>query len=322
MDNRKLEFVLAQLASYSGVKKVINSGSTFVACPFHTEKTPSGRIWHGPKTRDPGNFKCYGCGIIKSWDELAPALGLQPYKWTKPIPMFSQNAMTPLEDIEELSFDFRDLPHDKVWRSINTNLLIDIGCKGIVQYGTKFIWMPVTIREEVRGYIRARLHKEKDKPSYLNKPGSWSKTEGLFPYDYSVAMMKKQKRSTLVLVEGPRDALRLLGHNIPAIAVLGTQSWSEQKSRNLELSGASCIIMMMDGDDAGAKAEELIGPSLEKMFQVKTFDLRGDDSPYCKYQDEPNPSKAARVDGVELWDPGNCPISKLKELKSLLKELK
>ena len=318
MDNlKKLEFVKYQLASYSGQKRLVGD-TTFILCPYHQEKTPSGRIFHSPRTRSPGYFTCYGCGTKKSWDELAPAIGLNPFQWTKPKPVYAHSVLSEAaEKALELKFEFDSLPPNKVWRQISTNLLIDVGCKIISQYGTRFIYMPVRIRNEERGYIRARLRKVADKPSYLNKAGKWSEQHGLFPYDYAV----KTKPQTIVLVEGPRDALRLLSNGIPAIAILGTQSWSETKSRNLELSGAKNIVLMMDGDDAGIKATSMLAPSLSKMFRVHEFELSGDDSPYFKYKDNDAPSKAAKLDGVSLWDPGNCPPHKITELKKLIRKL-
>jgi hypothetical protein len=218
---------------------------------------------------------------------------------------------------EEPGFDFRSLPKNKVWREIATNLLIDIGCKRIRQYDEPFIYMPVNVRGEERGYIRARLRKKKDKPSYLNKAGKWSERYGLFPYDYTV----RDKPSCIVLVEGPRDALRLLLLGIPAIAILGTQSWSKRKAQLLELSGAEHVILCFDGDDAGLGAEKLVLPSLKPLLDVHLFDLRGKDSPYWKFRNEDEPSKAAKLEGVELWDPGSMPMKKVNQLKRLIRTL-
>jgi 5S rRNA maturation endonuclease (ribonuclease M5) len=311
----KLDFVIDQLSTYSE-KKVINSTSCFVSCPFHAERTPSCRVYYSSNS-NPGYFKCYGCGEKGGWDILAPKLGLKQYEWTKPVPMFARSilAATKEEGTEEL--ELKDLPKNKLWRQIKTNLLIDIGAKLLFQYGTKFVYMPVTIRGKERGYIRARLKKEKDLPSYLNSKGNWGLENGLFPYDYSV----KSAPKTVVLVEGPRDALRLLSYNIPAIAILGTHSWSNRKTRLLELAGIENIVIMMDGDCSGQQAEELIKPTLSKMFKVHVFNLRGRDSPYYQFRKHLEPSKTAKKTGVDLWDPGNCPLNKLKQLKEILNEI-
>jgi len=76
-------------------------------------------------------------------------------------------------------------------------------------------------------------------------------------------------------------------------------------------------VLCMDGDDAGKKAIELIEPQLEGLINTTVFDLCGPDSPYDQFADEDEPSKVAKAAGVELWDPGNMPLNKVKELKAL-----
>lgn len=318
MDIRKLDFVLSELASFSGTKKKVGD-STFVLCPYHSERTPSFRIFHSASSRSPGYGRCYGCGQKAPWDSFAPMLGLRAYTWAKPTQQFARPVVQPPDssDIDLPQFDFKPLPKGKVWREIQTDLLIAIGCLRIRQYDEPFIYMPVNVRGEERGYIRARMRKKKDKPSYLNKAGKWSDRYGLFPYDYAV----KDSPKSLVLVEGPRDALRLLSFGIPAIAILGTQSWTKRKAQLLEMTGAKSVVLCFDGDDAGLAAEKLVLPSLSLLMNVVVFSLRERDSPYWQFRHEDEPSKEAKRNKVELWDPGSMPIRKIKQLKRLLRQL-
>ena len=320
MELRKLDFVIQQLDSYAGEKKLLNGISTFVCCPYHAEKTPSFRIFHSPVTKSPGWGRCYGCGASHPWDQYAEKLGLKPYEYAKPTEQFTRTRI--VREIEDLGppekLVLSDLPENKVWRSIKTNFLIQVGCQRATnEWGTPFVYMPVVILGEERGYIKARLRKVEDKPSYINKKGSWSSDYGLFPYDYAV----RTKPAVIVLVEGPRDSLRLNSLGIPTMAILGTQSWSDRKSRLVALSGAKHVILMMDGDDAGIAAEKKIQPLLEKVIDVTTFSLYGDDSPYHQFAEYDHPTKMAKKKGVTLWDPGNCPLPKLKELKRLIRSL-
>src|SRR5690606_7832235 len=111
-------------------------------------------------------------------------------------------------------------------------LLSDIGAKLCQKqyedgsWSAKMLWLPVKVNNQTKGYIKARLKKQEGMTSYINAPGKWSLTYGLFPYDYAVDVMAQLDLSTMALVEGPRDALRLLSEGIPACAMLGTQSWS------------------------------------------------------------------------------------------------
>lgn len=319
MDLRKLDFVKQQLAQYSGQKKVLNEQSTFVCCPYHAESTPSFRIFHSPVTKSPGWGKCYGCGRGAPWDEHAPKLGLKAYSYAKPTEQFASLAIKELGKIEESeTLTFSELPVGKAWRSIPTDFLIEAGCQQVTnQWGTNFVYLPVVIAGTERGYIKARLRKAEGKPSYINKKGKWSEDYGLFPYDFAI----RDKPKTLVLVEGPRDSLRFNMLGIPTMAILGTQSWSERKSRLVSLTGVKTVILAMDGDCAGIKAEQKIKPLLSRMVDVQTFSLYGEDSPYHQFVDEEFPTKAAKAAGVTLWDPGCCPLSKVRELKKLIASL-
>jgi hypothetical protein len=78
---------------------------------------------------------------------------------------------------------------------------------------------------------------------------------------------------------------------------------------------------MMDGDGAGISAEELVQPALQSMFTTSIFSLHGEDSPYHQFSDDEEPTKAAKAAGVPLWDPGNCPKTKISQLLKRIKKL-
>lgn len=334
---KRLAFVRQQLSMYAGEKKTLANG-TMICCPFHADKTPSGRIFHGESTLNPGYFKCYGCPATATWDELAPMLHLEPIHSGPPKDEHSMELLL----AKHKDAMFKDtgtlyrkdrlkswaIPKNKTWRRIPTNLLIELGGKMCLKWNdtyqqwgaTKHIYLPVTINGRKVGYFRARMKKDESgvHPSYLLAGGQWSKTHGLWPFDYCIALMNKLDSDTVVIVEGQRDALRLLLAGIPAMCIFGTQSWSLNKCKLLEIAGVDRVISMMDGDDAGISATEKIVPTLLKMFAVKTLKLwaiKG--SPYLQFKHEDEPSKAAKLAGVKLWDPENCPewiIDKIKRV--------
>lgn len=327
----KLDFVRDQLSQYAGPRK---SGSeyTFVLCPFHSERTPSARIFHSATTKSPGYLRCYGCGGKGHWDQIAPLLGLKPFKKGKPETEYANFNLLPTgEEEEDASEDFvhekmelTDLPKGKKWRDIKTSLLIDLGAKVCriksKEYGLlkPRLWLPVYINGELKGYIKARFKKHPDFPSYINAKGPWSKTHGLFPFDYSIKLMRKLGSKTVVLVEGQRDALRLISMGVPALCILGTQSWSDTKAKLLELAGVERLILLMDGDCAGKEATKLLKPKVSPMFKVKALKLwsmKG--SPYIQFRDEEYPSKAAKKADVTLWDPGNMPEWIIRKIKRI-----
>lgn len=333
--SQRLAFVEQQLNSYAGAKQIASAGSTFVCCPYHSERTPSFRIFHSSSSRAPGYGKCYGCGKKARWDDFAPKLGLQPFKAGPPKDEYAVDLIPARKPEREFEGGFlnekqraiKKIPKDKFWREIPTRLLRAIGAhtaefravpaEGDPYWTSRRLYLPVYIHGELRGYIKARLRKHEKYASYINASGPWSRTHGLFPFDYALKLMKRIDSQTIVLVEGQRDALRLLAMGIPAMCILGTQSWSDNKCRLLELGGVKRVVLFMDGDCAGIEATEKIEPTLQSMFEVRVLKLwKMKGSPWLDFQHKDEPSKAAKKAGVTLWDPGNVPQRILEKLKS------
>jgi len=328
----KVDFIKAQMATFGGEKKDYGD-RVMIKCPYHNDNTPSGSL--SLSTTYAGSFRCFACGAKAGWDDLATRLNLQPFKKGEPKEEYAVNLMTKAAEFfedkksyQEGKFKFWDLPSNKRWRSIPTNLLIELGGKLCVKWSddyqswgtTKFIYLPVNVNDEQVGFFRARLKKHDDYPSYLLAAsagaGKWSRTQGLWPFDHSLQMMQELGSKTIVLVEGQRDCLRLITLGIPAMCIFGTQSWSDSKAKLLELAGVRRVVLLMDGDEAGIKATDKIEASCSGMFKVailKLWDMPG--APYRRFLDHENPTKAAKEAGVELWDPMNCPLHVLERLQ-------
>lgn len=311
----QMSIIQASLAGYGG-RKVSSSYYTMICCPYHQDNTPSGQIYHGEGTKILGYYKCLGCGAKRTWNQLAQDMGWQTFTGMKPDDRFA-SALIELaqDDSDYTTFELYDLPKDKYWRTFSTRFLAKVGCRlGVYGSGRRFVYLPVIVGGRERGYIRAALRKEPGSPSYLNKKGSWSKKYGLFPFDYSVGLMNKLDSSSMVLVEGPRDALRLLSHRIPAVSILGTQTWTPHKARLLELHGVRRALIMLDGDPAGIKATDSISPDLAKLMAVENLALWSmPGSPYHKWS-KYSKAKQKRTKG-ELWDPGNVPVKVLSKIR-------
>jgi len=341
----RVALVRSEVTKVSG-KRISRQNYTMVQCPFHNDGTPSGQIKHDvTKPRSIGYFACRGCGKHMPWSDFATALSLEPFQ-TKPEASVPDRDLSYLDDeflgegtgtIKKEAHSLYPLDEKSAermglkalhWRGFDFDFLHKVGCRCIYleESSRFFIYMPVYVGGTLRGYIKGFPIKpaaSKNLPTYFNAGGSWSAQYGLFPYDYAVALMGRKNLKTLVLVEGPRDALRLCREGIPAICILGTQSWSHMKVRLLEQSGAETIILCMDADAAGRKATKLlyrgyrsstdasgkrtkeeVAPALHTAFNTYSF-------PLADYKENPD-------DPEEKMDPFSAPDSAIVDLRNLL----
>ena len=320
MDNSA--FIQDQIRNIGGPKKP-GPNSTFILCPFHSEKTPSARVFHNN-----GFFKCYGCGASKPYSEWAHLLGLEKmgkngFPKSGDIPttpehrfldaLFSEKkSLTNQRELELLPLDdplAKRIGLSRRWRGFSIDFLDSIGAKIAFDVDSRrhYVWLPVYVKTKLKGHILAQIKKptSKEIPSYLNASGSWSLKYGLFPFDSAISLMREKNLSTIVVVEGPRDALRLLSLGYPAVSMLGTHSWTDVKSRTLEIAGVDQVVLMLDGDKAGRlatrflktgkrtpTAEPTIKP-LREFFKLRTVRLWNID-----VSDDHSEDK---------YDPGNLP---------------
>jgi len=330
MSDRIINFIKDEIESLSDLKKKVTGGSIFIQCPYHNDNTPSGGInIDSSKTVPLGWFSCLGCGESKSWNDLAATLGIRQLKKRSQTEVTPGDYLDPSrmrdallggdDDLTESDRDkerdekritFFDFPPELTkWRGYKTKFLAKLGCRYAFfdddHTGGEFIiWIPCIVNKEVVGYVKAFLEKEKGRPSYINSPGKWSRSKGLLFFDYAIKMMKEQGHKTIVLCEGPRDAMRLLRYGIPAVCILGTQSWSDEKRLILEQSPAENVVIFMDGDlpnkqgvIPGKVATQKIVKSLRGYMNYKYINL-------WKYE--------------KGWDPGNCPRRFLDRVQDAL----
>lgn len=330
--------VLAELQKLQG-KKSQKATYTMLQCPFHSDNSPSGRVSHDTsRPRSIGWYRCYaGCCEPMPWSAFSQQLGLQPFGPPPPemeVPkvkfdsydgsFFEQDDELQREDLRlndlgPQSQEYLDLPSAE-WRGFSFDFLKSIGakCAYATYHSAYYVYLPVNVNGQERGYIKALPRKPTGTkyPSYLNAPGTWAYNYGLFLFDQSINLMRKKGLTTVVITEGPRDGMRLLQAGIPAVSILGTNSWSNRKIRLLETAGVEHIVLCLDGDDAGANAtrffltgrqapkSEVTVTPLESAFQCTNFGLWEYEVPK-NFHDK-------------KLDPGNMPKSLLRLLSSHL----
>lgn len=92
-------------------------------------------------------------------------------------------------------------------------------------------------------------------------------------YNYHRARNYAQSKNEIILAEGPGDIWRLSESDINnAVCILGTK-FSMWHQRLLYRLGVDKVTIMMDGDDAGKNAAELIERKLRNFFSIRIIQL-------------------------------------------------
>lgn len=299
------QVILDEIGKIPGDKKFAGE-SVLVCCPLpsHNDNSPSCGIYVAPGMDIPlGYWHCFGCGEKGPWNKLASQTGLLEIEEWKlkdagnnslsalgSMLNKSDNKLQTYMSVEKLMRALkRDSyvvwPDDIVWRSFPGRLVGDAG--GLLncqRTGTNVCFFPCTVGKKYIGGIAAYLTKQMNGTSYVNSQGDWAKKKGLFPLKLVKDCLKKYKLRYVVLVEGPRDALALLSHGIPALAVLGAEQFGKEKRLIIETLDIDIVFSMMDNDEGGTLARNKIKAEFEasegymkhKVFKLpRTFDENG-----------------------------------------------
>ena len=257
----------------------------FIRCPFHTNDTNPSLGVNTSKSGVPiGFYYCFGCGTKGHWNTLAEKLGFPKiakadFKNTETsvydFDEIRQNLLgskSPVDRmIQSLGANFNmEWPVEESWRTIKGSLLHEIGAN--ITYDERnqdrAILLPVNVMGETVGMIKG-TNRAMEKSYTMNK-GVWSKKYGLFPYDY----VDQQGVDSVAIVEGARDALRLIKFGIPALAILGSQSWSETKLNLILSLGLRKVVLALDGDRAGVQCTNMIYHSIKSLVPTSVLKLK------------------------------------------------
>lgn len=274
----------------------MRAGSVWVCCPFHNEKTPSMRVNLDRSNGRLGSVYCFGCDEGRgTWNKFAKKAGIKQlsdddFSDTSAYKKVTRKRLaleSSLKDVTtsilsnsfntHIKFNLDFVIEGKRWRNIKKTLLQDLNCFTFIDANlvspTAYLYLPVMVYGKQVGAIKASIEKEEGKLSYVNSSGSWSTQSGLFPFDYTLDLIKENNLDYVLLVEGPRDALRLLQNGIPALSILGVNSWSDNK-RDLLLSlNVSTVVLCMDGDKVGRQMNTKLKEKLVRYTNVTIFSL-------------------------------------------------
>jgi 5S rRNA maturation endonuclease (ribonuclease M5) len=264
------DFITQQL-QVQGVRIKSGSAKDIQAyCPQgHDNKSASFLI-----RRADGMFICFGCGIKgRNWNHLKrylPGIELLP---DEALPNDGELAGNDCQrrldrDISTVEIPWDSEPWTEGYKHVRLSVLQEIGARSWFD-GVSRCWrilFPIAEAGELVNWTARRLDKSDDQ-RYRNYPGVSAKNQ-VFPFDY----VAKMRPSTVVVVEGPYDALRLVNYGIPALAILGTKNWDINKVGLISRVGfVGRIILALDNDTGGQGARLKIALDLKQTFEVDHF---------------------------------------------------
>jgi hypothetical protein len=279
-----LDTIINALAKYGGKQKR-HSRYTLVVCPFHDDSRPSLSVNIGNPKVPIGTFNCWSCPASGHWNKFAKKAGLPEIKhWqSTEATMFgvsesNENELlgTDVFRLTELARELKliiitDWNASTDWRSFSGKLINSLDGKLAVDNRTdeQHLLFPILIDGDCVGAVKAVLHKKKGMLSYVNSGGTWVRTQGIFPYDYTQRMLLAKKYKFIILVEGPRDALRLLHEGLPAVACLGSLNFSNKKLHRIISMGVAGdidhVFVMSDNDSGGDSMYKLVKSTCKEL---------------------------------------------------------
>ena len=252
----------------------------WIRCPYHgggRERTGSLRIRMASEGGfQAGEFKCFGCQTKGKWNDLAATLKLRQTKLSDQAPgganfSFSDADEHELPDLSKM----QPWPESQPWRTITGETLTKLQARMLVHRNHLMVYLPVFVQGEYVGGIKAELVKPKNAKkikfrSYVNEPGPWV-DHALFNYDNA-----RRMHGPLWVVEGPRDAAKLLQLGARVVALMGSNV-TKDKLRLIEAMDPPLVIRATDPDAAGRKASIAIRDGLRYIYTIRVKFPEGKD---------------------------------------------
>jgi len=318
-DNR--EIIIDSLQSLGGWQKAAGEYQ-MVQCPFHPDKTPSCGVYVSlDKPEFLGHFRCFGCLEKGNWNTFAEKTGLpQIQEWKNKTThsadladasteeaLLGSSSLTARGVLKQLGVpEAQPWPVSMEWRGFPGVIVRKAG--GYIAFDNyndsiQLIFV-IKYAGQVRGGVKAIYERtKKGQTGYIAMRGSWVNKYGLLFINQAKTVIERNDYRFVVLVEGPRDALRLLMNGIPTIAVLGASTMTKSKALMLTSLDVDRVYVLPDNDKGGdtfwAIAKKCLKPILPTtLISLPKVNAKG---------------KPAKI------DPGNMSVELLNDLVVMLK---
>lgn len=278
-------FVIDQLTK-TGRRFIDKGAYVLCICPSHAggnENNPSRKINISGDKYTPLESWCWACSSSDgkqklSWNELAALTGMAPIRDEAGDIEEEGDSLwlslpTPDDFYGVKSEEIRHFPWKGNWRGIEESILLKAGASVVNAKDEPRLYLPVTIDGEEVGNIQCviKVTKESHRIKYLlSKDNHWTRNT-LYPIDLAFPMA--EKLGFICIVEGARDALRLIQWGVPAVCTCGTNNYTRAKRDSLEELGVR-VVIATDDDEAGDKLRDKIDYELKTYTDLKVSHLR------------------------------------------------
>ncbi len=267
-------------------KEVVEHGSNFqIICPFHVDSNPSCNV-----DRTSGQYHCFSCKAGGPWNRLAATIGadelgfidgdesesmeLVKNKLSRALSKAGVKRIKTKEDVGKPLVDAWRA-HDDL-RGLSGKMLRKLGCVRVTDlvHNVLRIGLPIrNMKGQLHGYTCRAIDPEDAEPKYIplsaDRQNYREKEIPVRDAIFHLDLALRKKWRAVILVEGPFDALFLLRMGIPAMAILGTSSWTPQKVSMLATMNLDRVVVLMDNDASGKKAQKAIIASLKPYVPVR-----------------------------------------------------
>lgn len=260
------------LIQKNGLQYQVSGRDYLIKClnPEHPDTNPSFRV-----DRISGIAHCFSCGFKTN---IFKYYGV----FTNPIPIKIAKLKEKLQELKTwaagLELPVGATPYTKTFRGISQQTLKHFDAfytHQVEKLADRIIFPIKDITGKTVAYV-GRHTLSNGNPRYLNYP---SKVQlPLFPPQVPVG------HKSLVLVEGIFDMLNLYDKGLKNVTcTFGTntlQADTKLKLLPFKAQGVSHVYLLMDGDDAGRKAAQILKPIIEESeFIVEIIKLPDDTDP-------------------------------------------